>query len=229
MTGLGVGALLFVWAVGALLGGDDSPAVRGAANIQPAGVPLTSGATSRTTSAVPSSDPPATGRLAIRGGPSSSSAAPTTVPTATLGTTTTAPPTTTPAVPQPCPDSVMRVTVTSDQPGYPVGGHPVLTLHIANVGPVACVRDVSHQLRSIEILAAGGTTPVWMSSDCYALTTHEVPTLAPGQSLAFSVTWAGRTAAPGCPSNRTTVPAGNYEIVGKLGNLTSPPTPFTLR
>jgi hypothetical protein len=217
VTGFGVGAVLFVWAVGALLGGDTTSSVQGPVNLR-AGVRMTSNA--------PSSDPPRTGRLTM---PGASSSSPPTAPmtTSRTTTTTTVQTTTTPAVPQACPDSVIRVTITSDRSSYPVGSHPVLTLHVANAGPVACVRDVSHQLRTIQVLPAGRTTPVWASDDCYSITTHEVRTLQPEQSLDYNVTWAGRTAAPGCAAHRATVPAGTYELVGRLGNLTGPPTPLT--
>lgn len=218
-TGLGVGAVLFVWVVGALLGGNETPSVQGVASVR---------SSVTQTQATPSSDPPARGRLRMPGGGSSSSAtAPVTTGAATTTPTTVT--TTTPAVPQPCPDAVVRVTVSSDRPAYPVGAHPVLTLHVVNTGPVACVRDVSHQLRTIEVLPAGGTTPVWASDDCYSISTHEIRTLPPGQSLDYGVTWAGRTAAPGCSGHRATVPAGTYELVGRLGNLSGAPTPLTLR
>ncbi|HEX3590430.1 MAG TPA: hypothetical protein VHV74_12435 [Pseudonocardiaceae bacterium] len=122
----------------------------------------------------------------------------------------------------------MSVTVTTGQPSYPSGSRPVLTLHIANAGKVSCVRDVSHQLRSIEVLAVGNPKPVWMSSYCYALNTHEIHTFKPGESLSYTIQWAGRTAAPGCPVQRTTLPAGKYEVIGRLGSLAGRPTPLTL-
>ena len=219
MAGTAVGALLFVWAVGALLGGNDTtPSVRGTAH----GVPL---ATTR----VPASNPPPTGRLPIRGSatssPSSSPPATSAVATTVVSTTTSAPP---PGPPQPCPDSVMQIAVTAAQPNYLVGQRPFLTLHITNAGPVACVRDVSRQYRAILLMSADGKTRLWSSSDCYSVTTNEVRTLQPGQGLAYSVAWAGRTSAPGCPAGRTTVPAGTYELVGQLGSLTGQPTQLTL-
>jgi hypothetical protein len=218
MAGFGVGALLFIWAVGALLGGGDTPSVRGAANVRPDGVPLTS--------AAPSSNPPASGRLAAPGNPSSSASA---SPSATAAPTTTVAPTTTTPVPATCPDSAIRVWVTAAKPSYQVGEQPLLTLHIANGSALPCFRDVSHQLRSIEILTIGGKSVLWSSTYCYSLHTNEIRTLKPQQVLSYSVTWAGRTAAPGCPADRTTVPAGSYELVGKLGKLTGQPTLLTLR
>jgi hypothetical protein len=215
MAGTAVGALLFVWAVGALLGGNDTtPSIRGTVN----GVPL---ATTRTQA----SNPPPVGKLPVRGSatssPSASPPATTTVPV----TTTSAPP---PGPPQACPDSVLQIAVTAAQPSYLVGQRPFLTLHITNAGPVACVRDVSRQYRAILLMSADGKTRLWSSGDCYSVTTNEVRTLQPGQGLTYNVAWAGRTSAPGCPAGRTTVPAGTYELVGQLGSLTGPPTPLAL-
>lgn len=227
MAGSAVGAVLFIWAIGALLGGNDVPSVRGAAH----DVPLATSA--------PSSNPPATGRIPVRGSMTSPASASSSVrATPTTGPATTTPPTTTvtaatttttsPAPPQACPDSVMRVTATAAQPVYQVGDHPRLTLRIANGGGVPCVRDVSRQFRSISLLSADGRTTLWSSSYCYAVPTHEILTLQPGQAVAYAITWAGRTAAPGCPVHRTTVPAGKYELVGRLGSVTSPPTVLTI-
>jgi hypothetical protein len=123
---------------------------------------------------------------------------------------------------------VTQVTATVGAPTYSVGSRPVFALHIANTGPVACTRDVSHQFRSLVVVPAGAAAPVWSSSDCYSLVTHEVPVLQPGQAVTYSVDWAGRTSAPGCPESRSGVPAGEYAVIGKLGDLTSAPTSFTL-
>jgi hypothetical protein len=215
-AGTAVGALLFVWAVGALLGGNDTPSVRGAAH----GVPLA-------TTSAPASNPPTTGMIAPHGSTTSSPSASASLQattTTTTTTTTSAPP---PGPPQVCPDSVIRLTVTTPRPAYRVGQRPGLTLHITNAGPVPCFRDVSHQLRSVLLLTSNGVR-LWSSSDCYSLTTHEVPTLAPNQTLSYGVVWYGRTTAPGCPARRAVVPAGQYELVGQLGSLTGAPTPLTL-
>lgn len=211
-AGTALGALLFVWAVGALLGGNATPAIRGTAH----GVPL---ATTR----APASNPPTTGMIATHGSTTSSPSASATLQ-ATTTTTTSAPP---PGPPQACPDSVIRLTVTTPRPAYRVGQRPGLTLHITNAGAVPCFRDVSHQLRSVLLLTTNGVR-LWSSSDCYALTTHEIPTMAPNQTLSYGVVWYGRTSAPGCPVKRATVPAGQYELIGQLGSLVGAPTPLTL-
>jgi hypothetical protein len=217
MAGLGVGAVLFVWAIGALLDGSGTPAVRGAANVRPNGVPPVSTAPSG-----PPSNPPSSGQLASASASPGPSATPSGTPSATT-TTTSRPP---PGPPKACPDSVLRVTVTTGQRTYRVGDQPLFTLHIANAGPVPCVRDVSRQLRSIEVRS--GRAILWSSGYCYTLHTNEIRTLRPGRSLAYSVAWAGRTSAPGCPAHRTTVPAGRYELIGRLATVTGPATPLIL-
>jgi hypothetical protein len=52
--------------------------------------------------------------------------------------------------------------------------------------------------------------------------------LDPGKPLVFSLNWAGRTSNPGCAGTRQAVGAGSYQLVGKLGPLTSGPAPFNL-
>lgn len=219
MAGSAVGALLFVWAVGALLGGNDVPSVRGA----------TDGVALATRTDAPSSNPPSSGRLPLGGSATSSpSASPSVQPTTPPPTTTTPPTTTSPAVPQACPDSVMSVTVTATQPIYQVGDHVPMTLHIANVGPVPCVRDVSRQFRSILLVGADGKTTLWSSSYCYTVSTREIRVLRPNQSLSYSIVWPDETTAPGCPVRRARVGAGQYRLVGRLGDVTGPPTALTL-
>jgi hypothetical protein len=123
---------------------------------------------------------------------------------------------------------VIQLIAGVSAPSYPVGARPVFTLHVTNTGPTACTRDVSHQLRSLVVVPAGGGNQLWSSSDCYSLTTHEVPLLQPGQVISYNVDWAGRTSAPGCPRVRNAVPAGQYALIAKLGALASEPTPFAL-
>ncbi|HEY4003694.1 MAG TPA: hypothetical protein VGM60_00690 [Pseudonocardia sp.] len=206
-----------IWAAGALLG--SSGAVKGASDDHSAGVPLAN---------VSPSNPPPTGRLAQHGSPSSSASSPSPTPSVAPTSSSSPPPPPPPPPPQPCPDTVTQVTATVGAPSYPVGSRPVFTLHITNTGPLACTRDVSHQFRSLVVVAAGTTAPVWSSGDCYSLVTHEVPLLQPGQVVSYSVDWAGRTSAKGCPGSRTVVPPGQYALIGQLGSLTSGPTPFAM-
>jgi hypothetical protein len=98
---------------------------------------------------------------------------------------------------------------------------------VMNVGRGACSRDLDPALQEVVVLASDGAR-LWSSNDCYSAGGSSVRTLAPGEQLVFSVVWAGRTSQPGCPSQREAVPAGTYQLVVKLGPLTSRPVPFRL-
>jgi hypothetical protein len=206
--------VLLAWIIGGLVGTADDQPVQG-----------TSGA--RNLAAAPSSPSPSSRQADA----SSTSAAPTT----TAPTTSPSPgrPTTRPAPvpagpPKPCPDAVIKV---AGQPGvaaYLVGERPLLRLAVVNVGKVPCTRDVSRRLRDLVITSANGRKRLWSSNDCYRPPEADQRTLVPGKPLRFSLNWAGRTSAPGCPLRRTQVPAGEYRVVGKLGKLAGPPATLTL-
>lgn len=214
--------VLLAWIIGGLVEADDQHPVQGTANAAGVGEDPTGTAAAAapattqtgTASAPPSSPGPDDPRGSVTSSPS---------PTVAPATTTTTPP----APPQPCPDAVVKVVATPDVPSYPVGAKPLLRLAIANVSDVPCTRDVSRNLREIVVQGMDGTR-LWSSNDCYGPPEQDVRLLAPKQTVEFSVNWAGRTSAPGCPENRTTVPAGTYQVVGKLGPLTGAPTPLTL-
>jgi len=121
----------------------------------------------------------------------------------------------------------MKVAATPDAPSYAVGARPLLRLVIMNSGSVPCTRDVSRNLREIFVLAPDGTR-LWSSNDCYGPPEQDVRVLPAGKPVEFTVNWAGRTSAPGCPLDRQSVTAGTYQVVGRLGGLVGAPAPLTL-
>jgi hypothetical protein len=130
--------------------------------------------------------------------------------------------------PQPCPDPAIQLAAESGQPGYRVGQQPLLRLVIVNAGPVPCLRDVSRSTRELVLTSGDGATRLWSSNDCYSPPGADTRLLQPGERLTFTVTWAGRTSAPGCPSKRRTVPAGSYLVTPRLGALTGTALPLVL-
>jgi hypothetical protein len=222
--------VLLAWLIGGLVEADDQHPVQGTASATVIGGPTASGVrvTSTPASAPPSSPGPDDPRGSVTasprpGSPTSEEARPAAAP-APVTTTTPPPP---PGPPGPCPDPVMRVEAGPDVPSYPVGAHPLLRLRITNTGPAPCARDLSHKLREILVLGLDGTR-LWSSNDCYGPPDADVRVLPPNQPVDFTVNWAGRTSAPGCPLDRKTVQAGTYQVVGKLGPLQSQPTPLAL-
>jgi hypothetical protein len=224
--------VLLAWIIGGLVEADDQHPVQGTANTAEMGGAASSG-TVRVTSSDRASTPPSSpgpddprGSVTASprsGAPTSGATAPrTTAPPAPAVTTTTTP-VPPPGPPAACPDAVTKVVATPDVPSYPVGARPLLKLRVVNAGPVPCTRDVNRKLREILVLGADGAR-LWSSNDCYGPPEPDVRLLPPNQPVEFSVNWAGRTSAPGCPLDRKAVPAGTYQVVGKLGPLTGAPT-----
>jgi hypothetical protein len=129
---------------------------------------------------------------------------------------------------QPCPDAAMQVAVELGAPQYKVGQRPVLRLIVINAGQVPCTRDLSRSLREIVVTSQDGANRIWSSNDCYHFTQPGAQIMQAGERVGYEVRWAGRTSAPGCPSKRSSVQAGTYSVVGKLGALSSPPVPIVL-
>ena len=224
--------VLLAWIIGGLVEADDQHPVQGTANAAQVGVEST--ATRDTSarpaqSAPPSSPGPDDPRGSVTASPRASespsaTARPAAPPSPTPVTTTTTPP---PDPSLPCQDAVVKVAATPAAPSYAVGARPLLRLAVTNAGPVPCTRDMSRQLREILVLGVDGTR-LWSSNDCYGPPEQDVRVLAPNAPVTFTVHWAGRTSAPGCPLDRKTVQAGTYQVVGKLGALVGAPSPLTL-
>lgn len=223
-----VAVLLLAWIIGGLVGSADEHPVRGTAASQDLVVAAPSSPASSARAAAQSSTraPSPT----ASGGPTAhaESTGPAT-PTgpAAPGTSRAPAPAPPPAPPRPCPDEVIKVVAKPDAESYRVGDRPLLRLLVVNSGDVPCTRDVSRKLRELVITTADGKR-LWSSNDCYPAVERDKRTLAPGQTLRFSLNWAGRTSAPGCPLERETVEPGTYRLIGNLGKLTSPPTALTL-
>jgi hypothetical protein len=212
VVGTSVAVLLFIWAAGSLLG----------SNTKQTNNAADEGAVPIATTTPPRASNPPTITAATRASSTTSPSA--TTPAAPTSTTSAGPP----PPPGPCLDAAIALTATANQPAYRVGQRPVFTLSVRNKGTVACIRDVSRPLRNLVVVPAGQTAPLWSDTDCYTVPSQDKPTLQPGQSVTFTLNWAGRTSAAGCPVRRTAVPAGSYAVIAKLGALSSAPAPFTL-
>ena len=134
-----------------------------------------------------------------------------------------------PAGPTPggaCSDDMIGLEVRA--PGSaPVGGKPAFELVVTNVSSVPCVRVLDAGLQEVLLLDAAGTR-VWGSNDCFPETSSDTRTLAPGESVAFLLTWGGLTSEPSCTAERTTPEPGQYVLRGRLDTEVSADVPFTL-
>jgi len=142
------------------------------------------------------------------------------------------PPTSVPA-PSPAPDppvacknDMLTVKAEVDGAEHRVGERTLLRLVVTNRSKQPCVRDLDPVRQEIVVWSADGSKRLWSSNDCSSVKRADLRTLVPGEPVAFSVRWAGRTSAPGCPARRETVPAGEYRLLTRVDDVISPPTQF---
>jgi hypothetical protein len=207
ISGVVIALAIVGWAAGGFFGGNSSSVQGASGNVRDSQPPSSppppsSGSPNNTTSSSPSSPSP---------------------------TTSTPPPPPPPDPNQPCPDASMQLAVELGAPQYKVGQRPELKLVVTNAGQVPCTREISRSLREILVTSQDGGTRLWSSNDCSRSNLPpESQIMQPGERLGYDVRWAGRTSAPSCPVKRTTVQAGTYAVIGKLGALTSPAVPIVL-
>ncbi len=138
---------------------------------------------------------------------------------------------TTPAAPvqeagAPCSDDVVALEVRT--PGtVPSGAAPVLELVVTNTAAVPCTRVLDQQLQEMVLLDGAGTR-LWGSNDCQPETSSDTRTLAPGEQVAFPLTWSGLTSEPTCTAARVPVAPGSYVVRARLDTKTSPDAPLQI-
>ncbi|WP_433801637.1 hypothetical protein [Actinomycetospora sp. CA-084318] len=128
---------------------------------------------------------------------------------------------------EPCADSALTVAARTDKQRYTAAERPLFSLVVTNTGKEPCTRDLGPARTAMAVVIKPGDG-LWGSDDCAPGGDPDVRTLAPGQEQVFSVRWAGRTSAPGCPSGREAVPAGTYQLLTRLDGTISDPASFTI-
>lgn len=136
------------------------------------------------------------------------------------------PPPAPPPDPVPCTNEMIAVRAEVDGAEHPVGERTLLRLVVTNSSDRPCVRDLDPVRQEIVVWSADGGQRLWSSNDCSSAKGANPRTLQPGEPVSFSVRWAGRTSAPGCPARRETVPVGEYRLLTRVDDVISPPTQF---
>lgn len=169
----------------------------------------------------------------LRGGGDGGDVGPTPAPTTSPTASPTASPTVSPTVtPSPtrtddlCLDSDILVEASAEFPIYPVGSTPTLSLIITNIGTVECRRNVGPGANELRIEQNGEV--LWSSDDCNPSDASDIISFKRGEEFITQVVWDGRTSATGCPSDQPLVEAGEYQVVGRNGDLVSLPSGLRL-
>ncbi len=124
----------------------------------------------------------------------------------------------------PCGDDVIALEVRA--PGaVPSGTLPVFELVVTNTATVPCTRVLDKQLQEMVLLDGAGTR-LWGSNDCQPETSADTRTLAPGEQVAFPLTWSGLTSEPSCTAARVPLAPGSYVLRARLDTKTSPDAPL---
>jgi hypothetical protein len=127
--------------------------------------------------------------------------------------------------PVPCEDNMIKVAAEIDPVEHRVGQRPTMRLVVTNISKQPCVRDLDSSRQEIVVWSLSGDR-LWSSNDCVNYSELDLRTLVPGQPVAFAVSWAGRTSAPGCAGPRTVVPAGDYRVMSRVDGVISAATDF---
>ncbi|MGY1739228.1 MULTISPECIES: MucR family transcriptional regulator [unclassified Blastococcus] len=126
----------------------------------------------------------------------------------------------------PCGDDMIAVQVRAPADA-PAGSGPVFELLVTNVSAVPCVRVLDKELQEIVLLDAAGAR-LWGSNDCRPEASDDVRTLAPGEVVAFPLTWSGLTSEPTCTAPREVLQPGQYVLRGRLDTKPGTDTPFAV-
>jgi hypothetical protein len=199
MSVLAVVAVLGVLVLVLLLRGGGSDSVTPTAAEQPAPAGTGGAPVSAPGTAAPGASAPG-----AAAGPSAKASA---APTATAAATRPDPATT-------CTPGTMALRLASDTASYPAGAQPMLTLSLVDVGNQPCVVDLGPTATSVSVLSAG--KPVWTSTAC----ANRVPRptqLTPAAAQMLQLRWDRTSNIHDC-GTQAPLPAGQYEIIARVGN-----------
>ncbi len=128
----------------------------------------------------------------------------------------------------PCKDESITVRATIDRAEYLVGDQPRFGIVVTNIGDTTCARDLGPAVQQVTVRTVEGDRRTWVNTDCAPSTGRDVWTLAPGDQVAFAITWSGTSSAPGCSGSRNPVAPGEYRVMAQVGAVESEPVQFSV-
>ncbi|EOM75236.1 hypothetical protein DW322_02095 [Rhodococcus rhodnii] len=137
-----------------------------------------------------------------------------------------------PVPPGQCPDQSLAIKATPDKPIYGPGEEPSFTTAVTNIGTSVCERDLGSGLQQVLVYTLDGKQRLWSNIDCFPQSDADIRELKPGEQAVFTVKWSAKTSTPECAEEpqpqRDPVGAGDFTVVGQLGELRSAPEPFRM-
>jgi hypothetical protein len=124
-----------------------------------------------------------------------------------------------------CTDAEMSVLPIPEAASVRQGTSLKITLRIKNISNRTCSRDVGASAQ--ELFIQQGTTKMWSSDACDALTGSAVRVFPPSVEIEAYVVWNGHATSQGC-INRPWAPVGAYQVFGRLGTKLSDPVPLQI-
>lgn len=131
-----------------------------------------------------------------------------------------------------CPPDTTRVAGSTDEDEYEDDEEPVLTIEVKNTHSADCLIDVSPERQEFVIEHEGDT--VWSSRYCESSDENAEgasnPLVFPAKSgKKTTLEWPRVPVDDSCKQTADAFPAGEYDLIVKLGEEESEPARFTLK
>lgn len=146
-----------------------------------------------------------------------------TEPAATPSSTkpATAEPTASPALLD-CTNENIKVSVTADAQTYVIGQLITIAMRIANVGDVACRRDVGALVNEVYVTNSDGLV-VWTSDACQQAAKPQVAVMKVGSIFGSTQVWSGLNSGQNCTNAAADAQPGKYLVYGRNDTVVSAP------
>lgn len=122
----------------------------------------------------------------------------------------------------------LRITATSDRPGYGPNVQPTFYMTVANPTDADCEINLDDEQLRFEVYNLENNNRVWADTDCYPSVLGGDETFEAGDERSFQAVWSRLESQPGQCSNRTPVEAGPYFLHAVIGSNPSDAHPFNL-
>jgi hypothetical protein len=127
-----------------------------------------------------------------------------------------------------CADADIGLTLTAAPSPGVYGGTFTLRLTVRNTSNRTCLRDVGSRPQEIAVIQ--GSTLIWSSDHCGSPQAPDVRLFGPNVEARFMVQWSSYRVAPDdCRVANRPAPPGTYQVLARLDNVVSSPTPLQIR